>query len=333
MSKIELSKLIETGAHFGHLTRRWNPKMRQYIFMEKNGIHIIDLKKTQSSIEVAADKIREIASENKQILFVGTKKQAKGVIAESAKKSGSNWVSERWLGGMLTNFATIRKSIKRLQNIDKMEGDGTFEKITKKEILELTRERDKLRKILDGVEFLNKLPGALFIVDIKRESIAVKEALRLNIPIFAIVDTNCDPEAIDYVIPANDDAVRAIELIIGVMADSIMEGQEKAKELKAQMSADKERTKKEREEESKEEKEVKVKVRRVKADSKAGKKVVKSHAPNAGESTEKHKKSEAAPEDKVEKKEEIVEANKEVKPKKKKEEKAEEKETEVKTEE
>ena len=238
MSKIELTKLIETGAHFGHLTRRWNPKMKPFIFMEKNGIHIIDLKKTQSSIEMAANRIREIASENKQVLFVGTKKQAKGVIAESAKKSGSNWVSERWLGGMLTNFATIRKSIKRLQNIDKMESDGTFEKITKKERLQLTRERDKLRKILDGVEFLNKLPGALFIVDIKRENIAVKEAVRLNIPIFAIVDTNCDPDVVDYLIPANDDAVRAIELIIGVMADSIMEGQAKAKELKAQQSAE-----------------------------------------------------------------------------------------------
>lgn len=272
MTKVELTQLIETGAHFGHLTRRWNPKMKSYIFMEKNGIHIIDLKKTQEAIESAAKKMTEIVSEGKQILFVGTKKQAKGAIAEAAKRCNSNWVSERWLGGMLTNFSTIRKSIKRLQNIDKMESDGTFDKITKKERLQLTRERDKLRKVLDGVETLSKLPGALFIVDIKKEAIAVNEALRLNLPLFAIVDTNCDPDNIDYIIPANDDAVRAIGLIVGIMADAVLEGQAKAKELKAQESAEKERAKKEREEESKdEEKDVKVKVRRVKLDSRGRK--------------------------------------------------------------
>ncbi len=331
MSKIELTKLIETGAHFGHLTRRWNPKMKPYIFMEKNGIHIIDLKKTQSSIENAAIKLRDIASEGKQVLFVGTKKQAKGVIAESAKRSGSNWVSERWLGGMLTNFATIRKSIKRLQNIDKMESDGTFDKITKKERLHLTRERDKLRKILDGIEFLNKLPGALFIVDIKRENIAVKEALRLNIPIFAIVDTNCDPDVVDYLIPANDDAVRAIELIIGVMADAITEGQAKAEELKAQQAAEKERTKKEKEEESKEEKEVKVKVRRVKLDSKEEKKPAKTAKAKSAETVEKKVEADdktAKTDSKVEKKEEKAEKKEEKKEAKveAKEEKAEKKE-------
>jgi small subunit ribosomal protein S2 len=272
MSKLELTQLIETGAHFGHLTRRWNPKMKPYIFMEKNGIHIIDLKKTQEAVEVAAQKMMAIVSEGKSILFVGTKKQAKSAIANAAKKSDCNWVSERWLGGMLTNFATIRKSIKRLQNIDKMESDGTFEKITKKEILQLTRERDKLRKVLDGVESLNRLPGALFIVDIKKESIAVKEALRLNIPLFAIVDTNCDPDNIDYIIPANDDAVRAIDLIVNKMADSVIEGQAKAKEYKAQEAAEKERQKKERgEEERDDEKDGKVKVRRVKLDGKGKK--------------------------------------------------------------
>ncbi len=181
--------------------------------MEKNGIHIIDLKKTQKAIDEACDAIRGIVSTGRSVLFVGTKKQAGGVIANEARRSESNWVSERWLGGMLTNFATIRKSIKRLQNIDKMETDGTFEKITKKEILQLTREKDKLRKVLEGVETLGRMPGALFVVDIKKEAIAIREALRLNIPIFAMVDTNCDPDPIDYVIPSNDDAVRAIEVI------------------------------------------------------------------------------------------------------------------------
>ncbi len=279
MSKVEITQLIETGAHFGHLTRRWNPKMKPYIFMEKNGIHIIDLKKTQEAIQYAAESLKKLVSEGKGVLFVGTKKQARAVIAEAAKKCESNWVSERWLGGMLTNFSTIRKSIKRLQSIDKMESDGTFEKITKKERLFLTREKDKLRKILDGVESLNKLPGALFLVDIKKEAIAVNEALRLNIPIFAIVDTNCDPDNIDYVIPANDDAGRAIELIVNVMANAVKEGQAISKELKAQESAERERTKKEREEEGRDESgETKVKVRRVKLDGK-GKKTPKAFKP------------------------------------------------------
>jgi len=216
-----------------------------------------------------------IVSENKSILFVGTKKQAKSIIAKESQRCNSNWVSERWLGGMLTNYSTIRKSIKRMQAIDKMETDGTFDKITKKERLHRTRERDKLRKVLGGVESMTKLPGALFIVDIKKESIAVNEALRLNIPIFAIVDTNCDPDNINYLIPANDDAGRSIELIIGVMSNSILEGQVKAKELKAEHDAEKERLKKEREEDKKDDdKEVK-KVRRVKFDSKSGKKTVK----------------------------------------------------------
>ncbi len=292
MAKLELTQLIETGAHFGHLTRRWNPKMKPYIFMEKNGIHIIDLKKTQASIEVAASELGQIVAHGKQVLFVGTKKQAKSAIVEAAKKSSSNWVSERWLGGMLTNFATIRKSIKRLQSIDKMESDGTFEKITKKERLHLSRERDKLRKILDGVETLNRLPGALFIVDIRKESIAVKEALRLNIPIFAIVDTNCDPDPIDYLIPANDDAVRAIELILNVMADAVLEGQAKAKELKAEEAAEKERQKKEKGETTSSEGEGKVKVRRVKLDGK-GKKVAKESKPEKTEKPAEPAKTEA----------------------------------------
>lgn len=278
MAKVELTKLIEAGAHFGHLTRRWNPKMKPYIFMEKNGIHIIDLKKTQKAVESASDALREIVSEGKKVMFVGTKKQAKGVISTEARRCDQNWVSERWLGGMLTNFSTIRKSVKRLQTIDKMESDGTFEKITKKERLLHSRERDKLRKILDGVESMNRLPGAMFIVDIKKESIAVNEALRLGIPVFAIVDTNCDPDNVDYIIPANDDAVSTIEIITKYLADAVIEGDKKAKELKAEETAQREREKKEREDDSEgDRKGKKGKIRRVKIDQDdekpAGKKV------------------------------------------------------------
>lgn len=257
MKKVDLTDLIEAGAHFGHLTRRWNPKMKPYIFMEKNGIHIIDLKKSQNLLAEAAEKLGQLVAEGKKVMFVGTKKQAKHVIAQEARRCEQNWVSERWLGGMLTNFSTIRKSVKRLTGIDKMESDGTFEKITKKERLFLSRERDKLRKILDGVETMSKLPGAIFIVDIKKESIAVQEAHRLNIPIFAIVDTNCDPDEVDYLIPANDDAVKTVELIAKVMADAVIDGLGKAKELRAHEAAERERVKKEREEEREEAKEEK----------------------------------------------------------------------------
>jgi len=263
MPRVQLTELIESGAHFGHLTRRWNPKMKPFIFMEKNGIHIIDLKKTSDAIDAAAQVMTEVVSQGKRILFVGTKKQAKGIISQEAKRSDSNWVSERWLGGMLTNFSTIRKSIKRLQTIDKMESDGTFEKITKKERLLKSRERDKLRKLLDGVETMGKLPGALFVVDVKKESIAVNEAKRLNIPVFAIVDTNCDPDPIDYVIPANDDAARAVEIIARVIADAVIEGAAKAKELRAHETAEGEKNRKVEEEEI-EKKDGKGKVRRVK---------------------------------------------------------------------
>ena len=252
MQKVELTQLIESGAHFGHLTRRWNPKMKPFIFMEKNGIHIIDLKKTQKYLVDSAEDLSKLVAEGRKILFVGTKKQAKGVIESEARRADMNWVSERWLGGMLTNFATIRKSIKRLNNIEKQETDGTFDKITKKERLFLTREKDKLKKVLEGVETMSRLPGALFIVDIKKESIAVKEAKRLNIPVFAIVDTNCDPDEVDHIIPANDDAVKTIELITKTMADAVIEGVAKAKELKAEEAAEKERHKKEREAERKE---------------------------------------------------------------------------------
>ena len=246
MRKVDLTQLIEAGAHFGHLTRRWNPKMKSYIFMEKNGIHIIDLKKTQAYLTESAEELSKLVADGKKVLFVGTKKQAKNVIETEARRCGQNWVSERWLGGMLTNFATIRKSVKRLSNIEKQETDGTFEKITKKERLFLTREKDKLKKVLEGVETMGKLPGALFIVDIKKEDIAVQEAHRLNIPVFAIVDTNCDPEEVDYLIPANDDAVKTVEIITQYMADAVIEGDSKLKEKKAEEVAEKERVKRER---------------------------------------------------------------------------------------
>jgi len=253
MSKVDLTQLIEAGAHFGHLTRRWNPKMKPYIFMEKNGIHIIDLKKTQKYLTESAEELGKMVADGRKVLFVGTKKQAKNVIETEARRCGQNWVSERWLGGMLTNFATIRKSVKRLSNIEKQETDGTFDKITKKERLFLTREKDKLKKVLEGVETMGKLPGALFIVDIKKESIAVQEAHRLNIPVFAIVDTNCDPDEVDYLIPANDDAVKTVEIITKYMADAVIEGDAKLKEKKAEENAEKERVKKEKEAERKEE--------------------------------------------------------------------------------
>ncbi len=307
MSNIDLKQLIQAGAHFGHLTRRWNPKMKPYIFMERKGIHIIDLKKTIKAMETAAQAISELTATGATVLFVGTKKQAKSIIAAEGRRSGMNWVSERWLGGMLTNFQTIRKSIKRMQNIEKMETDGTFEKITKKEQLRLSREKDKLRKILEGVENMRKLPGALFIVDIKKEAIAVNEALRLNIPIFAIVDTNCDPDPINYIIPANDDAGSTIELITKYIADAIIEGAEKYKEIAAEQKAEEEREKKEKEEHKETKKKGgKTRVRRVKFDSKGGKKVEKEEIIVKDEEKAEEKtgdKAESAePEDKTAKK-------------------------------
>ncbi|MBA4312766.1 MAG: 30S ribosomal protein S2 [Chlorobiaceae bacterium] len=227
MPRIELADLLDAGAHFGHLTRRWNPKMKPFIFMERNGIHIIDLKKTQDLLEGAANALANIIGEGKKVLFVGTKSQASVVIEEEAKRCGAFYTSSRWLGGMLTNFSTIRKSVKRLQNIEKMETDGTYDKITKKEALVLDREKEKLSDVLSGVVDMTRLPGALFVVDIKKEEISVREAKRLGIPVFAIVDTNCDPTFVDYPIPANDDAIKSIQAITRVIADAVLEGQER----------------------------------------------------------------------------------------------------------
>ncbi len=228
MPRVELEALLKAGAHFGHLTRRWNPKMKPYIFMERNGIHVIDLKKTQDLLEAACNAVSNAVADGKRILFVSTKRPACVAVKEEANRCGAFYVTERWLGGMLTNFSTIRKSVKRLTNIEKMESDGTFESLTKKERLTLNRERDKLQNILSGVVEMTRLPGMLYVVDIKKESIAVKEANRLGIPVIAIVDTNSDPDPIDRPIPANDDALKSVQLITRAMADAVLEGAERA---------------------------------------------------------------------------------------------------------
>jgi small subunit ribosomal protein S2 len=223
--------LLDAGVHFGHLTRKWNPKMAPYIFMEQNGIHIIDLKKTEAKLEEAKAAIRNIAKSGRRILFVATKKQAQEIVAEHAKRANMPYVTERWLGGMLTNFQTVRRSIKRMQNIDKMATDGTFERINKKERLMLDREKAKLSRMLGGIEDMSKLPGAILMIDVKREHIAVAESHRLGIPSFGLVDTNSDPTVVDYAIPGNDDASKSINLIISELADAIIEGtQERRRE-------------------------------------------------------------------------------------------------------
>jgi small subunit ribosomal protein S2 len=223
MAVISMKQLLEAGVHFGHQTRRWNPKMAPYIFTERNGIYIIDLQKTVKKIDEAYDFMKEVAASGKPILFVGTKKQAQNAIKDEAVRCGQYYVSERWLGGMLTNYKTISGRIRRLNDINTMEEDGTFSKLSKKEVLGLKAERDKLEKYLGGIKEMKGMPGALFIVDPKKERIAVKEARILGIPIVGIVDTNCDPDDVDYIIPANDDAIRAVKLIAGKMADAVIE--------------------------------------------------------------------------------------------------------------
>lgn len=224
MATVQIEDLLLAGSHFGHLTRRWDPKMKKYIFMERNGIHIIDLKKTLDLLLEACNSISKISSEGKKILFVGTKKQAKQIIKDEAERCGAFYVCERWLGGMLTNFNTVRKSIKKLTNIQKMESDGTIDKFVKKERLIMSRDREKLEKVLNGIVNMTRLPGAIFVVDIKKEHIAISEAKKLNIPVYAIVDTNCDPDLVDYPIPANDDAVKSIEIILKAISGAVVDG-------------------------------------------------------------------------------------------------------------
>ncbi|MDR0732758.1 MAG: 30S ribosomal protein S2 [Dysgonamonadaceae bacterium] len=229
MSKVSFEQLLDAGAHFGHLKRKWNPAMAPYIFMERNGIHIIDLHKTVAKIDEASAALKQIVKSGRKVLFVSTKKQAKEVVAERAVSVGMPYVTERWPGGMLTNFATIRKAVKKMAAIDKMSQDGTFKQLSKRERLQITRQRAKLEKNLGSIVDLNRLPSALFVVDVMKEHIAVAEANRLSIPVFAIVDTNSDPNAVNFVIPANDDATKSIDLILGALCDAIKEGLEERK--------------------------------------------------------------------------------------------------------
>lgn len=237
MSTPNFDQLLEAGCHFGHMKRKWNPAMAPYIFMERNGIHIIDLYKTQAKLEEAAAALRNIAKGGKKILFVATKKQAKEILAEKAQSVNMPYVIERWPGGMLTNFPTIRKAVKKMTSIDKMQKDGTFDNLSKREKLQISRQRAKLEKNLGSIADLNRLPSALFVVDVCKEHIAVAEANRLGIPVFAIVDTNSDPNNVDFVIPANDDASKSIEIILNTVCDSINEGLEERKVEKADEKA------------------------------------------------------------------------------------------------
>ncbi|MGI6731382.1 MAG: 30S ribosomal protein S2 [Anaerovoracaceae bacterium] len=237
MAVISMKQLLEAGVHFGHQTRRWNPKMAPYIFTERNGIYIIDLQKTVRKIDEAYAFMKEVAESGKPVLFVGTKKQAQAAIADEAKRCGMFYVNERWLGGMLTNYKTISARIKRLNDIKAMETDGTFDALTKKEVIKLRGELERLEKFLGGIKDMKGMPGAVFIVDPKKERIAIKEARILGIPIVGVVDTNCDPDDVDYIIPANDDAIRAVKVITGKMADAIIEGKQGESFAEAEESA------------------------------------------------------------------------------------------------
>ena len=237
MSRTNFDQLLQAGCHFGHLRRKWNPAMAPYIFMERNGIHIIDLNKTVAKVDEAAEALKEIAKTGKKILFVATKKQAKDAVAEKAASINMPYVNERWAGGMLTNFPTIRKAVKKMTNIDKLLNDGTFSNLSKRELLQISRQRAKLEKNLGSIADLTRLPSALFVVDVMKEHIAVKEANRLGIPVFGIVDTNSDPKNIDYVIPANDDAKDSVEAILSAVCGAIAEGLEERKAEKADEKA------------------------------------------------------------------------------------------------
>ncbi|TQR07256.1 30S ribosomal protein S2 [Psychrobacillus soli] len=226
MSVISMKQLLEAGVHFGHQTRRWNPKMKKYIFVERNGIYIIDLQKTVKKLEEAYNFMRQVGQDGGKVLFVGTKKQAQEAIKEEAERSGNYYINQRWLGGTLTNFGTIQKRVARLKAIEKMEEDGTFDVLPKKEVVQLKKEHERLVKFLGGIRDMKAIPDVMFVVDPRKERIAVAEARKLNIPLVGIVDTNCDPDEIDYVIPANDDAIRAVKLLTAKMADALLEARQ-----------------------------------------------------------------------------------------------------------
>ena len=248
MSRVNFDQLLEAGVHFGHLKRKWNPAMAPYIFMERNGIHIIDLYKTVAKVDEAAEVMKNLAKQGKKVLFVATKKQAKQVVADKASSVGMPYVIERWPGGMLTNFPTIRKAIKKMATIDKMTKDGTFDNLSKREKLQITRQRAKLEKTLGSIVNLTRLPSALFVVDVMKEHIAVREANRLGIPVFGMVDTNSDPNNIDYVIPANDDATKSVEVILGAICEAMNEGlqERKAEKIDTEAAGEGEAPKRER---------------------------------------------------------------------------------------
>ena len=239
-NKVEVKELLDAGVHFGHITRRWNPNMAPYIYMERNGIHIINLYKSAAKMQEAGEALKKIAASGRKILFVATKKQAKEIVAEQAEKANMPYITERWPGGMLTNFVTIRKAVKKMASIDRMKKDGTFNTLSKKERLQVDRLRAKLDKNLGSIADMTRLPGALFVVDITREHIAIKEAQKLNIPIFAMVDTNSDPREVDYVIPANDDASKSINKVVSYVSDAIVEGLSDRKSNKDSKKEDKE---------------------------------------------------------------------------------------------
>jgi len=251
MEKVEVKELLEAGVHFGHLTRKWNPNMAPYIYMERNGIHIINLYKTAAKIQESAEALSKIAASGRKILFVATKKQAKDIVAEKAAAVNQPYITERWPGGMLTNFITIRKAVKKMAAIDRMKKDGTFESLSKRERLQVDRQRSKLEKNLGSIEDMTRLPGALFVVDIMREHIAIKEAQKLNIPIFAMVDTNSDPRQVDYIIPSNDDASKSIEKILSIVTSAVADGLNERKAEKSDKKDDKKAKKEEKKTEAK----------------------------------------------------------------------------------
>ncbi|MEG0384081.1 MAG: 30S ribosomal protein S2 [Solibacillus sp.] len=238
MSVISMKQLLEAGVHFGHQTRRWNPKMKKFIFVERNGIYIIDLQKTVKKLEEAYNFMRQVGQDGGKVLFVGTKKQAQEAIKDEAERSGNYYINQRWLGGTLTNFGTIQKRVQRMKNIEKMEEDGTFDVLPKKEVIQLKKEHERLVKFLGGIRDMKAIPDVMFIVDPRKERIAVAEAIKLNIPLVGIVDTNCDPDEIDYVIPANDDAIRAVKLLTAKMADALLEAKQGEEEAPAAESAE-----------------------------------------------------------------------------------------------
>lgn len=238
MSVISMKQLLEAGVHFGHQTRRWNPKMKKYIFVERNGIYIIDLQKTVKKLEEAYDFMRQVGQDGGKVLFVGTKKQAQEAIKDEAERSGNYYINQRWLGGTLTNFGTIQKRVKRMKDIEKMEEDGTFAVLPKKEVIQLKKQHERLVKFLGGIRDMKAVPDVMFVVDPRKERIAVAEAIKLNIPLVGIVDTNCDPDEIDYVIPANDDAIRAVKLLTAKMADALLEAKQGEEEAPVEASAE-----------------------------------------------------------------------------------------------